>query len=292
MTTREINKLFNFVSTNPKNFSMDYRQNTNTQPSNITFPIGPVVISDLHFQGHRGGGLWTFLQLNITGTVTISDCTNIVIASNGTVDSWVQGSGNVLYEGNTTGDGTTHYKISRGEATIDAASINHTAPSTFSIIAGGDGVANVVVVPGSLSGQASTADLRAEVNGLIYYAGEIVADGVTFDASSPGRIMDQTGFLVGGPLGNSLANADAKFMNHVVTAGDETAQIVILIGAVDKGLTVNLEVVLYKKNGGVSGIGDQGLTSIIAGPSDIVITFDLLNILEGDTVYALEGLTV
>jgi len=291
MTVREINKAISLSPSDVFEWARDFRNNSNNQTSDITFPVSPYVGNDIHFQGLRGGGKWNLLQLNITGSPSISDCTNTIISSTGTVDSWTEGSGNILFNGNTVGDGNTHYDITRGEATIDANSIDHSSPSAFSIIAGGQGVAHVVVVPGSLSGLASTADLRAEINALIYYAGILVDDGVTVDLTSPGRIMDQSGFAVGGPF-ISLSNADAKFMNHVVTSGDESAQTVTLTGAVDKGLTVNLEVVLYKKNGDVSGIGEDGLTSIVAGVSDIVITFDLLNILEGDTVFALEGLTV
>ena len=59
------------------------------------------------------------------------------------------------------------------------------------------------------------------------------------------------------------------------------------------GLTELLRLA-YKteNNGDVNGIGEDGLTSIVAGASDIVITFDLLNILEGDIVLAIEGLSV
>ncbi len=198
MTTREINKVFNLVVTDPKQFSLDYRQNSNTQASNITFPIGAVVLSTLHFRGHRGAGLWTFSQLNITGSVKISDCVNVIIDTDGTVDSWEQESGDAVYKGNTIGDGTTHYKINYGQAMIDATSIDHTVASNYSVIAGSEGVAHVTIEPGALSGLATLFDIRADSGGLIYYAGDLNADGVTFDPASTGRIMDKTGFVVGG----------------------------------------------------------------------------------------------
>lgn len=196
MTSREITKAFSQSPTDVKIWSVDYRNTNNTEPSTITFPVSPYVGDDVNFQGLRGGGTWTLSELNITGDATITDCTNINIVNNGQVDSWLQKDGNVTYHGATTGNGTTHYDIAIGNATIHTSQIDHTSPSTFSIIAGGGGVANVVVQENALNGSASSFDLRAELEGFIYYQGDLVADGGTFDPTSPGRIMDETGFLV------------------------------------------------------------------------------------------------
>jgi len=196
MTAREIVKPFSQSPSNVKTWAVDYRNTNNSNTSTITFPVSPYVGDDVNFQGLRGGGLWTLAELNITGDATISDCVNISVLNTGQVDSWTQKSGNVTYHGATVGNGTTHYDIAIGDATIHTTQLDQSTPSTFSIVAGGEGIANVTVQGGVVDGSASSFDLRAELEGFIYYEGDLVADGGTFDPSSPGRIMDQTGFLV------------------------------------------------------------------------------------------------
>lgn len=292
MTTRELNQFFELFNQLPSDFAKKYRHNSNDQFSDITFQSSAEVISDVNFQGLSGSGRWAFHSLNIDGNAILTDCYNVDIKAimPSTVDSCIQYNGNVKYDLRTTGDGNAHYLIQSGEALITGNIDHFASPSNYSVRAGMNGPANVTVAT-ALAGQALLFDLRAEEGSFIYYNSFAIDTGATIDPGSQGVIMDRTGFLIGPPL-ISLSNADGKLINHLVTAGDETAQVVTLTGAVDKGLSTNINIIVYKKSGGVSAIGVDGLTSVVAGASDIVITFDLLNILEGDIVLAFEGLTV
>lgn len=196
MTQREINKAITQSPANMKQWTLDYKYNSNTELSSITFPVAPHVGNDINFQSLQGPGFWELGTVNITGDAQISDCINVGILS-GTVDKWTQKSGNVVYLANTVGDGTTHYDIHEGFCRIEG-NIDHTSPSDYSIICGNLGNAYCSVFSGSLDGSATLFDLRALTGGHIYYMGDAVADGVTFDPASPGVIQDITGYLVNG----------------------------------------------------------------------------------------------
>ncbi len=196
MTAREIEKSITQSPSSLILWSKDYRNNSNTQSSNITFPGTPHVGNDVSFHGLIGPGTWSLSNINVTGDVQISDSNNVIILG-GTVDKWTEKSGNIIFLGTTVGDGTTHYDIHEGFCRIQGT-FDHSTPSDHSIICGNLGNAYVSVFPGSLNGSANLFDLLALEGGHIYYMGDAAADGVTFDPASPGVIQDTTGYLVNG----------------------------------------------------------------------------------------------
>jgi len=97
--------------------------------------------------------------------------------------------------------------------------------------------------------------------------------------------------VLGPPLlgsGGGGGTGNTNLFVHLVTAGEETSQIVTLSN-VAPPLTVNLNLIIFRQNGDIVNPGDGGTSSIMVSGSDIVITFDLFAIEAGDQVLGIQG---
>ncbi len=241
---RELDGVLTGLESAPANVSESllwvrkYRNTSSSANQSITFPA--LAVEDISFAGLTGDALWSLLTLNTTGVVSVSDCVNALFNSTGgSVGQYWHKSGTAKYEGATTGNasGSSHYLVSGGTAII-AGTFDNTTPTSYAVRLNlsiqdqyTPAVAHVFPAVG-LGGNSSVADLQANDLSTIIYHGDLVADGVTWDAAANGTIIDNTGIVLGGvgigiPSGSIRNTQIATFNTDISSISDTLVETAI-----------------------------------------------------------------